>query len=233
MPSLTDLRPGDIGFGPISGIAGVSVRLGELLVAPVDHWRTLGVWRRVAHCGTVTQAATPGWTPTIGPLFNTQTGMSHGPMFAQAEPGGYEEIELGADHWNADWLYVRPNYQTLSTGPAARPGVSQADTVAMLARMMVAAHTPYGFEDYAAIAGHRLGIHSRGLDDFIARVGANGLPLRAICSQGVDAQLTLSGGLDGAGHVFDDGRLSQDVTPSELYLQLLLLQPQSAFMPGR
>jgi hypothetical protein len=219
--SLADLRPGDVGFGPISGIAGVGVRAGELLVVPVSHWRTWGKWRKVAHCGTVTQAATPGWTSTIGPLFNTETGMSHGPMFAQAEPSGYEQIELGAEHWTPEWIYIRPNY---------RPG--QAATVADYAEWMCEEKIPYGFEDYAAIAGHRYGIKSQGLDDFIARVGANGLPVRAICSQGVDAQLTLAGGLDRAGHVFNDGRLPQDVIPSELYLRLLELGPVAVFRPG-
>jgi hypothetical protein len=228
--TLLDLRPGDLGFGPISGIAGVTVRLGELLVAPVDHWRTWGTWRNFAHCGTVTQAATSDFAWGHDGA-GGQVSRGTGPLFAQAMPPGYEEIELGAEHWTSQWVYIRPDYKRIATGPAATPGVSQADLVATLARMMVTAKTPYGFEDYAAIAGHRIGLHSAGLDAFIARTDAIGLPQRAICSQGVDAQLTLSGGLDAQGHVFNDGRLAQDVTPSELYLKLMDLHPVRVFLP--
>lgn len=230
MTSLLDLRPGDVGFGPIGGRAGRVVMWGELAVAPFDHWRTFRQWKGVRHCGVVTEAAAPDFA--YG--FNGSGGKyarSVGPKFGQAEPGGFEIIELGSEHWTSEWVYLRPNYQALATGPAAQPGQSQADCVAWLAQVMAVAHTPYGFEDYAAIAGHRAGIHLASLDEFIARVDQYGLPQRAICSQAVDAFLTLSGGLLD-GKVFDDGRLAQDVTPSELYLRLEALGPAQVFRPG-
>lgn len=228
LSTLADLRPGDIGFGPIGGIAGPGVRLGELLVAPFDHWTSFREWKFVQHCGTVTQAA------------HARDGLSDrgfGPMFAQAEPRGYQEIELGAGHWNAQWVYLRPNYAEpmtgtrYSTGEKILLGIGQADNVAAIARRMVRKQIPYGFEDYAAIGGHRAGIHLKDLDDFIARVDADGDPYRAICSQGVDGQLTASGGLVD-GHVFNDNRLPQDVTPSELYLRLLQIGVAYVFRPG-
>jgi hypothetical protein len=234
--TLADLRPGDLGFGPISGIAGVGVRVGELTVAPFDHWPTWRSWRKVAHCGTVTEAATPGWTPTVGPLFDGQN-MSHGPKFAQAMPSGFEIVTMGAEHWTADWIYLRPNYAPPMTGTRYRTGekillgVGQADNVAAIAQRMARKEIRYGFEDYAAIAVHRAGIHPKDLDDFIARVDPDGDPFRAICSQAVDGQLTLSGGLSG-GHVFADGRLPQDVTPSELFIRVLEIGVAYVFRPG-
>lgn len=236
LSTLADLRPGDIGFGPIGGIAGPGVRLGELLVAPFDHWTSFREWKFVQHCGTVTQAQTTT-AHTAAPGVPPVEYRTLGPMFAQAEPRGYQEIELGAEHWNAQWVYLRPNYAEpmtgtrYSTGEKILLGIGQADNVAAIARRMVRKQIPYGFEDYAAIGGHRAGIHLKGLDDFIARVDADGDPYRAICSQGVDGQLTASGGLVD-GHVFNDGRLPSDVTPSELYLRLLELGCAYVFRPG-
>lgn len=226
--TLADLRPGDIGFGPIGGAAGLGIQaaeqVAELISVPRDFksWRE---WREIEHVGTVTQAASSGFELTPHGAHGV------GPMFAQAEPPGYQEIELGAEHWTARWVYLRPNYSPLCVGPAAAPGVSQADTVARLAQWMCQQRIPYGWEDYAAIAGHRLGVKSARLDAFIARVGPSGLPQRAICSQGVDAQLTLSGGLVD-GKVFDDGRLPQDVMPIELLIRLLRIGCEYVFRPG-
>jgi hypothetical protein len=207
--SLADLRPGDCGFGPISGAVGALVGAGELAVAPFDHIASWREWRTVRHCGWVVdgqQVTAATAAPGVPPVSFT----TRGPLFAQAMPTGFEIIEMGDEHWTDQWVYLRPNYVS-----------GQADRMCLLGSAMARAKTPYGFEDYAAIAGHRLGLHSKGLDDFIARTDpATGLPQRAICSQALDAAFTLSGGLVD-GKVFDDGRLAQDVTPSELYLRLL------------
>lgn len=221
MSSLVDLQLGDLGFGPISGLVGAGVRLGELAVAPFDHWRTWSQWRHVAHCGWITEAAQPGFAYGFDGS-GGQFARGIGPKFAQAMPSGFEIVELGAEHWTKDWVFIRPNW--------VNP--SQPATMADYGQWMAEKKIPYGFEDYAAIAGHRAGIHSKGLDGFIARTDADGFPQRAICSQALDAALTLSGGLDAQGHVFDDGRLPQDVTPSELYLRILELGTQKVFRPG-
>ena len=68
----------------------------------------------------------------------------------------------------------------------------------------------YSFVDYLALALARVGIKPQWLRNYIKRSD------RQICSQMADDFLT-----NGAGyHVFCDGRLSQDVVPSEFYYEL-------------
>lgn len=67
----------------------------------------------------------------------------------------------------------------------------------------------YGFSDYLALAVKHLGVKWEWLDRYIA--GNE----RMICSQLVDQIL-----LRVDYHVFDDGRLSQDVTPGDLWFAL-------------
>lgn len=221
MSQLGDLRPGDLYFGPIGGGAGGLIGAGQLLVAPWKHQLTWRTWWKIRHCGIVVRAADPNFE--LGPLFDGHHMVGgHGPMIAQAEPRGMETREIGTKHWTPEYVYLRPQY---------RPG--QASEVASLAADMARARIPYAFEDYAAIAAHRIHLPVPHLDRFIAAVGPGGLPKRAICSQAVDAVLTVSGGLTPEGHVFDDGRLSQDVVPSEIYLRLLELTPELIIRPGK
>ena len=69
--------------------------------------------------------------------------------------------------------------------------------------------TPYGWLDFAALALTRLGLPSRRVRQRVTESG------HMICSQLVD-QAYLRAGV----HLFDDGRLSQDVTPGDLYALL-------------
>jgi len=66
--------------------------------------------------------------------------------------------------------------------------------------------TPYSFLDYLSLALLHLGLPRRLV---AGRVTSSG---HMICSQLVDAALT-----DAGFHLFDDGRLSQDVTPGALF----------------
>lgn len=232
MSSLADLPVGTLGFGPIHGRAGRIVGAGELAVAPFDHWKTWSQWRRVRHVGWVVRAVTADQVTTHATdgsrdyVARTRVQPS---LFAQAMPSGFEVVEMGDEHWTDEWTYLLPNY---ADGQGALMGV--------IGYRMAAKKIPYGFEDYAAIAGHRIGLHSEGLDDFIARVDRDGDPERAICSQAADRALTISGGLDNRlslaglvdGEVFTDGRLPQDVTPSELYLRVLEIGTAQVFRPG-
>lgn len=219
---LSDLQPGDQMFGPISGATGVFVGAGMVAVAPWKHRLSWKTWWRIRHCATVTQAA---GASMIGPDRGSQVAQTM-PMVAQAMPSGYEEREIGAEHWTSDYVYIRPKWLH----------AEQAEVVAELAREMARRKIPYAFEDYAAIAAHRAGLPVPHLDDFISRTDADGYPLRSICSQGCDAQMSLSGGLvlddAGLGHVFADGRLAQDVVPAELYLLLLTLPGSKIIRPG-
>lgn len=71
--------------------------------------------------------------------------------------------------------------------------------------------TPYSFVDYLALALARLGIRPKWLRNYVASSG------HMICSQLVDFAYCRSGV-----HLFDDGRLSQDVTPGDLANRLLV-----------
>lgn len=198
------LRAGDLMFGPIGGVVpGVfPVGAGQIMVAP---WKTRLTWRtwwRIRHAATVTQSA--NWD------------MKTPPMIAQAMPSGFEEVPLGSHRWTSDYVFVRPPYA---------PG--QAEAVAEHGLQMAMRKVPYGSEDFAAIAAHRAHLPVPHLDEFIARVDEDGYPLRSICSQAVDAQLTLAGF-----HPFTDGRLPQDVVPAELYLRLITTVGSTVIRPG-
>jgi hypothetical protein len=222
MISLADLRPGDIGFGTIHGFAGDwIVGPGQIAVAPWKHQLTWRTWWRTRHAVMVTQAADADFTVMARPDGTAAT-HGRGPSIAQAMPHGMEEIEAGAEHWTAEWTYIRPRWLY----------PEQPDTAVWNTRQLVSRKIPYNWLDYAAIAAHRLHLPVPHLDRYVSAVDAAGYPLRAICSQAVDACLTMAGGLDGQGNVFNDHRLPGDVVPSELYLQLLYLGPEWIARPG-
>ncbi len=188
MTGIADLREGDVGFGPIGGFVPgmVPVGAGQLWLSMTDK-QAFKHWRE--------------WHTVRHAFMVTRPG-----FIGQAMPGGFEEIPIDpAKHWTSRHVYVRPPYSF---------ALDQAKRAARHALRMRG--TPYAFEDYAAIAAKRAGIPVPHLDAFISRVDGNGYPKRAICSQAVDACLTLAGY-----HVFDDGRLPQNVTPYELFIQLV------------
>lgn len=126
----------------------------------------------------------------------------HGPRLVQAMPGGAEEIELTADHWTPAFIYVRPAF------------FSQHLEVAYAAKQYIG--VPYSWLDYAAIAGrHVLALKPTTRTPFDRYVSNT---KHMICSQLADQALT-----DAGFHVFDDGRIPQDVTPAALYCALLAM----------
>lgn len=78
---LRDLRPGDIGFGPIGGLVGVGVGIGQLI---------LGDESRFRHVFVVTSAAVDG----------------DGPYAVEAMPSGARRVSI-ADRWTDRYVYVR------------------------------------------------------------------------------------------------------------------------------
>jgi hypothetical protein len=124
-----------------------------------------------------------------------------GPTLVQAMPGGAVEIELGPENFTTDYVYVRPDY-------VAHP--NQNLEVAEDARYRIG--TPYSFADYVALFGWHVGIRN-GLVRRYVRTSRH-----MICSQLADKVLSDSGF-----HVFNDGRLPQDVMPAELYRALLAM----------
>lgn len=123
----------------------------------------------------------------------------------QAMPSGAEEIEASLDYWNPSCIYVRPGYKSEYTPPR----------VAQFARSYIG--VPYSFLDYVAIAGrHVLALKPTQRTPFDRYVSST---KHMICSQLADQALC-----DAGFHVFDDGRIPQDVTPAALYSALLDMQ---------
>ncbi len=211
--SPADLRPGDAVFGPIGGWVGNTiVRPGQLALAP---WRSLLSWRtwwRINHVAMVVET-----NPVV--------------MIGQAMPKGFEIVPLRDDQWSADYVFIRPRYWNGGPGSGPLPNAAASGAAETL-RKLWERKVGYGFAAYPRLAAHRLDIPVPRLDRHVQRTDAKGVPLEAICSQAIDWALTRAGGLDGNGHVFNDGRKPFDVVPSELYLRLLALAPAEVCRPG-
>lgn len=133
-----------------------------------------------------------------------------GGRLVQAMPKGAEVVTLDKRHWTGDITFIRPNYRSEYTAPA----------VARAALRYVG--TPYSFLDYAAIAGLHLGIKNGPIRRYVRT------SQHMICSQLADQALA-----DAGWHVFDDGRLAQDVTPVALYVKMLADNPAAILGLGR
>lgn len=185
--SLADLRPGDIGFGPIHGNIGIGIRVALAILdggAPYQH---------VFMITEAIQKATAGFDEYDPP------------MAVEAMPGGAVEVDISM-RWTSKNCYVRPNYAD----------VTQAEYAAQTAKQLIG--TPYSFLDYYALAAHHLHLPSKLVDNYIKS------SKHMICSQLVDHCLASADW-----HVFNDGRLPQDVTPSALYYKLDKWQPRLVF----
>jgi len=120
------------------------------------------------------------------------------------------------------WIYVGDGdaLEAMPGGARARPyapgygpiyrlplTTEQRASVALYARQLIG--RPYSFADYAALALHHRAPRAR-ITAWVRRYVTDSGHM--ICSQLVDYVLCRSGY-----HVFDDGRLPQDVTPGDLY----------------
>lgn len=156
---------------------------------------------KVRHVAVVTQSSGIGFD-----FFGYPKGPN--PKIVQAMPSGAEEIEIGPEHWTSEFIYVRPLY----------PLPYQGHEVARAAHGYVG--TPYSFLDYLAITGVHLGIKNGPIRRYVTT------SKHMICSQLADQAMC-----DADFHVFNDGRLSQDVTPSALYRKLISM-PGAHVVPG-
>lgn len=116
----------------------------------------------------------------------------------QAMPGGAEEVRLKRETITDNHIFLRPKYDFQ---------MDQAYAAASAAEEYIG--TPYSFLDYVAIAGMHMHIENGPIHEYVRSTG------HMICSQLVDQALSNAGF-----HVFDDGRLPQDVMPVELYRAL-------------
>jgi hypothetical protein len=155
-------------------------------------------WRKVRHGGVVTGNG----------------------MLVEAMPSGAREVPLTEQRWTPDYVYIRPEYQTADpTFALDMPGhpyaVGQAELVADAARGYIG--TPYNFLTYGSLAATKLRFMlTRALLRKMISTRKD-----MMCSQLVDQCLA-----DAGFHVFDDGRLPQDVVPAELFRALLDLPGQ-------
>lgn len=198
-------------FGPIGGLVPgmFPVGAGQLLLADRRARLTWKRWRKIRHGGVVVQAGSK-------PFINSSWWADKPARLVQAMPHGAEEIELTAKHWTLEYVYLRPAYDIHGFDR-----ITQPQEVAEAARGYVG--TPYNFLTYGALAARklRLVLTDRLLRRWISR------RRDMMCSQLMDQCLA-----DASFHVFDDGRLPQDVVPAELYRALLEMPGTRVLVPG-
>lgn len=223
MSSLADLRPGDIGFGPIKGGAGLLVDAGQLMLGEGFRVGRLNI----KHVFVVTEAL-----HDEGPSAEWPTGVINKGGLVEAMPPGAREAPLMLDHWTPDFAYVR----------VPEDYAGQGEDAAAIARAMVG--TPYSFASYAALAMWRFGVKTPKLEAWINRRrppimieshhpmdgGAKKgrmLPAEAICSVLADQAWSLTGKkiMEGVAH--------QCVTPGALAGRLLSYPDAKWMWPGR
>lgn len=209
--TLADLRPGDIGFGPIEGLPGALVSAGQLIlgegfrVGPLDVRHVFIVVEESVSIGTFQPSA----------------------RCVEAMPSGAREATI-RERWTDRFAYVRL--------PEDYPG--QAADAATIARAMVG--TPYSFLSYAALAAWRFGLRTPRLERWIDRRsggvnidsqlhhrrGTIMMPTEMICSVLVDQAWSLAGKrvMEGVAH--------QCVTPGALAGRLLTYPGAQWIRPG-
>ena len=190
------------------------LRAGDIMFGPITG--VTGAFVGAAQLALATVEPGLIWRQGPGEWFRKRhtgvvTEAGDAPKLVQAMPGGAEEIELTEErHWTPDYVYIRPLY---APNREMLSGLDVADA----AKGFVG--TPYDFLTYGAIPPYRAGVHAKALERIIAGTDT------MMCSRLVDASLAAAGY-----HLFDDGRLPGNVTPSELYRQLRRL-PSTVIQP--
>lgn len=134
------------------------------------------------------------------------------PKIVQAMPSGAEEVDLDSRYFTNDYEFIRPDYPP-------RIGLPFGVSVAAAARRYVG--VPYSFADYVALAGARVGIRNGWVRRYVTT------SKHMICSQLADQSMS-----DAGWHVFQDGRLPQDVTPGVLRARMIEMGPALVIVPG-
>lgn len=136
----------------------------------------------------------------------------HEHWICQAMPRGVEHVRMGRKANDPRYLFIRPDYASREVSPH----LVAAAALAYLG-------TPYNFLTYLKLAAgaFRFRLTERWL---LKRMSTRA---DMMCSQHVDQALA-----DAGYHVFDDGRLPQDVVPAELADALLALPGRHRFGGG-
>lgn len=214
--SLADLRPGDIGFGPLAGVADPAAWLGQFILGEGFHVGRMNA----GHVFVVVESGRPN------PPYPDGKGNFY-PRCVEAMPRGAREMHIGdgrltwpmvSNRWSEEYAYVRLREDY--------PG--QGEDAAAIAKAMIG--TPYSFASYAALAAWRFGLKVKRLEKWIDRRkpqrridGWNvELPCEAICSVLADQAWSLTGKkiMPGVAH--------QCVTPGALARRLLEMAACSA-----
>lgn len=227
--SVSDLLPGDIGFGPIKGGAGLLVNAGQLLLGEGFRVGRLDI----RHVFVVVRSHNPA-TDAFPVACEAMPRGARLKAFSDGTNTFRPEIE--DNRWTRDYAYVRL--------PEDYPG--QAGDAAAIARAMVG--TPYSFASYLALAAWRFGIKTARLEKWINRRKpfadvydshdplrskrpAVALPAEAICSVLADQAWSL------AGKRIMHNTAPQAVTPGALAGRLLEMaseEPDAVWtFPGR
>jgi hypothetical protein len=134
------------------------------------------------------------------------------PVITQAMPKGVECVPFQrSKHWTPGHVYIRPDYFPVDVYP---------DDVAHHALSYLG--TPYNFLTYLKLAAGAF--RMRLTEGWLRRHMSTRRDM--MCSQHVDQSLA-----DAGYHVFDDGRLPQDVVPAELF-DALIRRPGWFLIPG-
>lgn len=202
-----ELRSGDLLIGPIDGVVPgfFPVAVGQGLLFLSRRW-----WRMV-------RSPRRWWSWRHVGVIDTNL---QGVNLIQAMPRGCEIVPLGTRAHESRYLFIRPDYASGEPFEIGWEHRSQGFKVAHCARQYVG--TPYGFLTYVKLAAGAL--RFRWTEAWLRKALSTRRDM--ICSQHVDQSLA-----DAGYHVFDDGRLPQDVVPAEL-ADALLSRPGWFMIPG-
>lgn len=189
-----ELHAGDIMVGPMDGIVPGFFPVG---VGQFALFLTRRWWRMV-------KSIKAWWgyrhVAVVTHAWSSEDG---GPMICQAMPRGVEHVPLGQKANDSRYLFIRPDYQA---------AVASGHLVAAAALGYLG--TPYNFLTYLKLAAGAF--RFRLTEGWLLKRMSTRRDM--MCSQHVDQALA-----DAGFHVFDDGRLPQDVVPAELADALLSL----------
>jgi hypothetical protein len=209
---LSDLRPGDIGFGPLGGAAGKLAMLGEVIC---DGGFRVGKLN-VGHVFMVTN-------PVVGSTYEMHA--------VEAMPNGAREVIIGVDRWTPKYAYARlpEDYpgQALDAAAIARAMIGTPYSFASYAAL---AAWRFGWKTprlEAWINRRKPAVPFIDCGSFHA-LAVSGIapPAEAICSVLADQSWALTGK-----QVMPEGTPHQCVTPSALGAALLEMPGAQWFWP--
>ena len=187
--SVADLQVGDVGFGMVAGrVAPAFVSFGQWMIDAANLLHgRTSEQSWFTHTWIVAAMADPGG------LENRSV------QIVEAMPRGARSVWLkGHDRIGPGYGWARLDAIVPERWPVTALAIGNA------ARGYIG--TPYSFLDYASLALLHLGLPRRLTAKRVTDSG------HMICSQLVDTVLTRAGV-----HLFQDGRLPQDVTPGALF----------------